>query len=232
MKKCVVLLSGGLDSTTALLWARARYGEVRALTFDYGQRHRGEIRAARRTARRLGVPQAVLRLDLASVGGGSALTDRSIPLPRHRRVPRLKKDPPPTYVPFRNGIFLALAAAWAEARGITDLVCGFNVVDSPAYPDTSRAFVRAMSRAVNAGTRSAFGPPRLRIVIPFLTMKKSDIIGLGLRLGADYADTVTCYAGTPEPCGACSACLLRARAFRQAGRPDPLARKPRPKERR
>jgi len=231
VKACVVLLSGGLDSTTALFWARARYDDVRALTFDYGQRHRLEIAMARRTARTLGVPHAVLKVDPAAVGG-SALTDRAVPVPRHGRVPRLKGGPPPTYVPFRNGIFLALAAAWAEARGIFDLVCGFNVVDSPEYPDTRPAFVRAMTRALNAGTRAAFGPPRMRVVAPFLKLKKSEIISRGLALGADYAATTTCYAGGAAPCGRCSACRLRARAFRQAGRPDPLLRRPRRKERR
>jgi 7-cyano-7-deazaguanine synthase len=231
VKACLVLLSGGLDSTTALFWARARYDDVRALTFDYGQRHRREVVLARRTARRLGVPHAVLKVDLAAVGG-SALTDRKIPVPRSGRVPRLEGGPPSTYVPFRNGIFLALAAAWAEARGVFDLVCGFNVVDSPAYPDTSPAFVRAMSRAVNAGTRAAFGPPRMRIIAPFLKLRKSEIISHGLALGVDYAATSTCYAGGAAPCGRCSACRLRARAFRQAGLPDPLRRQPRRKERR
>jgi len=231
MKKCVVLLSGGLDSTTVLFWARKRYGDVRALTFDYGQRHRLEVRMARRTAGRLGVDLSVLRVDLAAVGG-SALTDPAIAVPRHKGIPRLKNGPPPTYVPFRNGVFLALAAAWAEARGITDIVCGFNVIDSPDYPDTRRAFVRAMSRAINTGTRAAYGPPRMRIIAPFLTMKKSEIIRLGLSLGADYSATSTCYAGGKKPCGKCSACLLRARAFREAGLRDPLLRKFRRKERR
>jgi 7-cyano-7-deazaguanine synthase len=231
VKKCVVLFSGGIDSTTALHWALRRYDEVQALTFDYGQRHRLEVGMARRTARRLGVPHAVLRLDLASLGG-SALTDRTIALPKYKRIPRLRSGPPPTYVPFRNGILLALAAAWAEARGIADLVCGFNVIDSPDYPDTRPAFVRAMARAVNAGTRAAFGPPRMRIVAPFLKLRKSEIIALGLELGADYSAAISCYAGTERPCGACSACLLRARAFREAGVPDPLLRRRKRKERR
>jgi 7-cyano-7-deazaguanine synthase len=221
VKRGAVLFSGGIDSTTALHWALARYDGVHALTFDYGQRHRVEVRMARRIARRLGIDHAVLRLDLAA-GGGSALTDMAIAVPRHKRIPRTASGPPATYVPFRNGILLAVAAGWAEARGITDLVCGFNVIDSPEYPDTRPAFVRAMTRAINAGTKAAFGAPPMRIVAPFLRMKKSEIIRLGLALGADYSSSITCYSGAERPCGSCSACLLRARAFREAGRPDPL----------
>jgi 7-cyano-7-deazaguanine synthase len=229
--KCVVLFSGGIDSTAALHWALGRYDEVQALTFDYGQRHRVEVRMARRTARRLGVGPNLLRVDLAAIGG-SALTDPAIALPRPKRIPRPGGGPPPTYVPFRNGILLALASAWAEARGISDLVCGFNVIDSPEYPDTRPKFVRAMIRAINAGTKAAFGGPPMRVVTPFIRMKKSEIIALGLSLGADYAFSISCYAGGEKPCGVCSACLLRARAFREAGVPDPLLRRLRRKERR
>lgn len=220
MRSCVVLFSGGLDSTTALAWALRRYDRVFALTFDYGQRHRVEVRLARRAARRLGVAHEVLTVDLAPIGG-SALTDPAIPVPRAKRL-RLGPGAPATYVPFRNGIFLSLAAAWAEARGVRDIVCGFNTIDSPAYPDTRPAFVRAMERAVNLGTRAALGGPGTRIVAPFLGLRKSDIIRLGLELGVDYARAVSCYAGDEAPCGTCSACRLRARAWRRAGRPDPL----------
>lgn len=221
MKSCVVLFSGGLDSTTALAWARSRYDDVQALTFDYGQRHRVEIAMARKTARRAGVPLTILKVDLRPVGG-SALTDARIPLPRPPRRPPAPAGPPATYVPFRNGIFLALAAAWAEARGIRDLVCGFHVEDSPDYPDTTREFVKAMERAVRAGTRAAFGGPRPRIVAPLLGLSKADIIRLGLGLGADYSYSVSCYAGAERPCGACSSCRFRARAWKAVGREDPL----------
>jgi len=220
--KCVVLFSGGLDSTTALVWAGRRYEDVSALTFDYGQRQRPEISAARKIARSLGLPHAVLKIDGRRIGG-SALTDPGISLPRYSRVPRLRTaSPPATYVPFRNGVFLALAAAWAEARGISELVCGFNVLDSPDYPDTRAAFVRAMERAINAGTKAAFGPPAMKIRAPFLGLKKSEIIKLGLSLGADYSRSVTCYSGGESPCGSCSSCRLRARAFQEAGIEDPL----------
>jgi 7-cyano-7-deazaguanine synthase len=220
-KRSVVLFSGGIDSTTALSWALARAAEVHALTFDYGQRHAIEVRMARLAARRLGVPHTVLKLDLTAVGG-SALTDPAIALPRYKKVPPLKSGPPATYVPFRNGILIAVAAAWSEARGFGEIVCGFNVIDSPEYPDTRPAFVRAMEKAIAAGTAAAFGGPAVRIVAPFVRMRKSEIIRLGLRLGADYSRAITCYAGAERPCGACSACLLRARAFAEAGTPDPL----------
>jgi len=219
---CVVLFSGGLDSTTALAWALDRYDRVQALTFDYGQRHRAEVRSARLTARRLGVPHAVLKVDLRPVGG-SALTDPRAPLPRPKRASKPRTGPPATYVPFRNGVFLALAAAWAEARGLRDLVCGFHVADSPGYPDTTKAFVRAMERAIRAGTGAAFGAsPAPRIVAPLLGLDKPGIIRLGLRHGADYSRTVSCYAGGERPCGTCASCRYRARAWRAVGREDPL----------
>jgi len=221
MKSCIVLFSGGIDSTTALYWALAEYARVFALTFDYGQRHSVEVRMARRLARKLSLPHVVLKVDLRQVGG-SALTDAAIPVPGHRDLRDLRAGIPPTYVPFRNGILLALAAAWAEARGVTDLVCGFNIVDSPNYPDTRRGFVEAMEKAINAGTKAAFGAPPMRILAPFLELKKSAIIRKGLALGVDYSHSVSCYSGGEVPCGVCSSCLLREKAWREAGQQDPL----------
>jgi 7-cyano-7-deazaguanine synthase len=221
LKSCVVLFSGGLDSTTALAWARKRYDKVHALTFDYGQRHRVEIAMAGKAARRMGVPQTVLKIDLRQIGG-SALTDSRIALPRSLPASTLRAGPPATYVPFRNGVFLALAAAWAETRGIRDLVCGFHVEDSPDYPDTTQAFVKAMERAVQAGSKAAFGGPRARIRAPLIGLDKAGIIRLGLRLGADYSYSVSCYAGAERPCGVCSSCRFRARAWKAVGREDPL----------
>lgn len=218
---CVVLFSGGLDSTTALAWALARYDRVHALAFDYGQRHRVEIGLARKAARRLGVPLTVLKVDLRQVGG-SALTDPAIPLPRSPRPAKRRTGPPATYVPFRNGIFLALAAAWAEARGLQDLVCGFHVADSPDYPDTTKEFVRAMEKAIRAGTKAAFGGPRARVVAPFVGLSKAAIVRKGLALGADYSYSISCYSGREVPCGTCSSCRFRARAWKAAGREDPL----------
>jgi 7-cyano-7-deazaguanine synthase len=219
--KCIVLFSGGIDSTTALHWALGRYTSVQALTFDYRQRHKVEVRLARIAARRAGVPWTLLKIDLGQVGG-SALTDLAILLPRHKKWTAPRTGPPATYVPFRNGVLLALAAAWAEARGIREIVCGFHVIDSPDYPDTRPNFVRAMERAINAGTKAAYGGPPMKIQAPFIRMKKSDIIRWGLAHGTDYSYSISCYDGRETPCGTCSSCLLRERAFAEAGAADPL----------
>jgi 7-cyano-7-deazaguanine synthase len=221
VKSCAVLFSGGIDSTTALYWALERYDKVFPLTFDYGQRHRVEVRLAGRLVRKLGLTRNLLKVDLSQVGG-SALTDPSVRLPRFKTASRLPAGPPATYVPFRNGIFLAIAAAWAEARGVRDLICGFHVIDSPDYPDTRREFVRAMERAINLGTAAAVGGPKTRVLAPVHGQSKAEIIRRGLALGADYSTSVSCYAGREVPCRTCSSCLLRRAAWKEAGREDPL----------
>jgi 7-cyano-7-deazaguanine synthase len=221
MVKSVVLFSGGIDSTTALYWALAKGPSVHALSFDYGQRHRVEIRMARKLVRKIGIPQTIFKLDLKQVGG-SALTDSSIEVPRYNNLSQIKPGPPATYQPFRNGVLLALTAAWGEPRGFTEIVCGFNVIDSPDYPDTRPAFAKAMEKAINAGTRAAFGRPPMKISTPLIGMKKSAIIRLGTSLHADYSYSISCYAGEEIPCRSCSACLLRERAFAETGFEDPL----------
>jgi 7-cyano-7-deazaguanine synthase len=231
MDKDVVLFSGGIDSTTALYWALARSEIVHALTFDYGQRHRVEVQMARLAAHKLGVSQTILKVDLRQIGG-SALTDRTIDLPVFRKIERIPSGPPATYVPFRNGILLAFAGAWAEVHGYHEIVCGFNVIDSPDYPDTRPAFVRAMAAAVNAGTKAAYGGAKIMMRAPFARLKKSEIIRLGLSLGADYSYAISCYAGSEIPCGQCSSCLLRRRAFAEARTKDPLLQRLRKEGRR
>jgi 7-cyano-7-deazaguanine synthase len=221
VKKCVVLFSGGIDSTTALYWARKRYDDVSALSFDYGQRHKVELAMARKVTRRLGIPHHIIRIDLRQIGG-SALTDRRISLPRFEGAGAIGPGVPATYVPFRNGIFLALAAAWAETNGVPDLICGFNTIDSPNYPDTRAPFVAAMGRAVRLGTGASARGLRLRIRAPFIRLKKSEIIRRGIAMGADYSYSVSCYAGRELPCGRCSACRLRQRAWHEAGGRDHL----------
>jgi 7-cyano-7-deazaguanine synthase len=220
-KACLVLLSGGLDSTTALHWALQRYQLVQPIVFDYGQRHRLEIRMAKKTCRRLGLTPKVIKIDLRQVGG-SALTDGRIKVPAFKKVEEIKEGLPVTYVPFRNGIFLSLAAALAEALRISDIVCGFNVIDSPNYPDTTNSFVRAMEKAINEGTGAKFSQKKFKIVAPFLRMKKSEIIAYGLSIGASYSYSITCYSGSEIPCGRCSACLFRAQAWKEVGQEDHL----------
>lgn len=221
MTTCVVLFSGGIDSTTALYWARRRYDKTTALIFDYGQRQRAEIRLARRHLRLLEIEHQLLKVDLRPIGG-SALTDRAAPIPRYRAAADLPAGPPPTYVPFRNGIFLALAAAWAEVRGISDIVCGFHVLDSPDYPDTRRDFVAAMEEAINLGNRAAFGGDRIHILAPFQDMTKADILRVGRSIDADYSYSISCYADDEVPCGTCASCRLRAKAWEEIGAEDPL----------
>jgi 7-cyano-7-deazaguanine synthase len=221
MKECLVLFSGGIDSTTTLFWASASYDRVSALSFDYGQRHRVELALARRLTRRLRIPHKILRINLRQVGG-SSLTDTSIPLPEFKSTKEIGPGIPLTYVPFRNGIFLALAAAWAEVKGIRDIICGFNTLDSPNYPDTRAAFAKAMEKAINQGTKPASTGQKMRIITPFIRMKKSEIIRKGLSLGADYSYSISCYRGEEVPCGKCSSCLLRERAWREARAKDHL----------
>jgi len=216
-----VLFSGGIDSTTALYWARSRYDSVSALSIEYGQRHGVELKMARRLTRRLRLPHNIIKVDLRQIGG-SALTDRRIALPEVRSADDIAAGIPASYVPFRNGIFLSLAAAWAEVNAVPDIACGFNTIDSPNYPDTRDPFVKAMARAVRLGTGAASRGLRLRILAPFVRLKKSEIIKIGLALGADYSYAISCYGGDEAPCGKCSACHLRQRAWREAGARDHL----------
>jgi 7-cyano-7-deazaguanine synthase len=221
MKKALVLFSGGLDSTTALYWAIEKHTHVCALTFDYGQRHAIEVRLAQKIAKTLNVPLKILNMDLQQIGG-SSLTDLKIPLPTDDQTLPNRGEPPSTYVPFRNGIFLALAAAWAEVHGQTEIVCGFHVLDAPDYPDTRQEFVSTMEEAINLGSKASFGHTRIHIQAPFLDMKKSEIIIQGIALGADYAYSVSCYSGAEIPCLKCASCQLRQKAWEEVGVTDPL----------
>jgi len=221
MKECTVLFSGGLDSTTTLIWAKHRFKKVQALSFQYGQRHSLEVELSRNTARRMTVPQTVVPLDFSFIGG-SSLIDTEMPLPEFSRAEDIPEGPPSTYVPFRNGIFLSLAAAWSEARGIRDLAAGFNVIDSPDYPDTRPDFVKTMGTAINQGTGAGISGGNFHIHAPFIHHTKSDIIREGIKMGADYAYSISCYAGSEIPCGKCSSCRLREKAWQETGEKDHL----------
>ena len=221
MEKNIVLFSGGIDSTTALYWSVQRNKRTSAITYDYGQKNAVEIWAAERITDKLGIPLKILHVDLEQIGG-SSLTDPSVSLPQFDHFAQIKDGLPSTYVPFRNGIFLAMASAWAEARGITTIVCGFNVIDSPNYPDTRETFVKAMEKAINSGTSAVMGGKKIQILAPFLKKRKSEIIKEGLSLGADYSYSISCYSGSEIPCQKCSSCWLRQKAWEEAGIKDPL----------
>lgn len=220
--KAVCLLSGGIDSSTAAAVARSRGCEVYALTFDYGQRHKREIEAARAVARFLNAAQhVVVSFDLR-LWGGSALTDE-IPLPEGRGTEEQAAEIPVTYVPARNTIFLAFALSYAEAVGAESIYIGANQVDYSGYPDCRGEYLKAFERVANLGTKAGVeGRMVFRIEAPLLNLKKSEIIRLGVSLGLDYGLTWSCYAGGELPCGRCDSCLIRLRGFKEAGLEDPL----------
>jgi 7-cyano-7-deazaguanine synthase len=214
----VVLLSGGLDSATALAIAHERGFRCHALSVDYGQRHAAELEAARRVARAAGVHEhRIMRVDLAGIGG-SALTDLSIAVPEQPA-----SGIPVTYVPARNTIMLSLALAWAEVLEADDIFIGVNVLDSSGYPDCRPEFIAAFTELARLATRAGVEGNPCRIEAPLIGMTKAGIVREGARLGVDYADTVSCYQadGEGRACGRCDACRLRRAGFAAAGLPDP-----------
>jgi 7-cyano-7-deazaguanine synthase len=220
----VLLLSGGLDSATCLALL-ARWGwTVHAVSFDYGQRHRVELRAARRLAREYGVAShRVLRVpDLGAIGG-SALTERRIAVPKNRLG---RAAIPVTYVPARNTIFLSLALAVAETSGATEIVIGANALDTSGYPDCRPPFLRAFEKTARLGTKAGAEGRSLSIRAPLLRMTKAEIVKLAEALGLDTSFTSSCYDPAPDgtPCGACDSCHLRKRGFREAGLIDAKVR--------
>jgi 7-cyano-7-deazaguanine synthase len=222
--RAVVLLSGGLDSATCLLIARAEGFDVYALSFDYGQRHRVELERARALAARYGAfAHRIARLDLPRPDS-SSLTDPSRPVPKESLG---AEAIPSTYVPARNTLFLAHALAWAEPLGAADVFLGANALDYSGYPDCRPEFLEAFERMAHLATKAGVeGTLRVRIRAPLLHSKKSEIVRRAAELGLDFALTSSCYDPSEDgiPCGACDSCLLRARGFREAGVEDPLAR--------
>jgi 7-cyano-7-deazaguanine synthase len=215
----VVLLSGGLDSTTALAIARARGFACHALTVRYGQLHDVEIEAARRVASSFAVEHRVIALDLGPLAR-SALTSGDVAVPKDRSMSEIGApgDVPATYVPARNTILLSLALAWAETLGARDLFVGVNVLDASGYPDCRPEFVRAFEALAQVATRAG----GFRVHAPLIEMTKAEIIRAGLALGVEYAITHSCYDPTAgAACGRCDACLLRKKGFADAGVPDP-----------
>ncbi|KAA0946521.1 MULTISPECIES: 7-cyano-7-deazaguanine synthase QueC [unclassified Pseudomonas] len=217
-KRAVILLSGGLDSATVVAMARADGYSCYTMSFDYGQRHRAELDAAARVARDLGVVEhKVISLNLNGIGG-SALTDSSIDVPE---AP--SEGIPVTYVPARNTVFLSLALGWAEVLNARDIFIGVNAVDYSGYPDCRPEFIESFERMANLATKAGVEGQGFRIQAPLQNLSKADIVKAGVRLGVDYALTVSCYQADDQgrACGKCDSCRLRAEGFSAAGISDP-----------
>ena len=220
--RAVVLLSGGLDSTTCLAWAIAQGHACTTLAVDYGQRHRSELDVARRVAAAFAVPDhRQVAVDLRAIGG-SALTSDT-PVPKDRPASEVSHGIPVTYVPARNTVFLGLALGLAETLGSRDIVAGMNAIDYSGYPDCRPEFVRAFESLANLATRAGVEGARFVVHTPLMSLDKAAIIRLGISLGVDYSITHSCYDPAPDAaaCGHCDACQLRARGFRQAAVADP-----------
>ena len=217
-KRAVILVSGGLDSTTVLAMAQSQGYACYTLSFDYGQRHRAELYAADRVSRALGdVEHKLVKLNLDSIGG-SALTDMSIAVPEEETA-----GIPITYVPARNTVFLSIALGWAEVLGAHDIFIGVNAVDYSGYPDCRPEYIAAFETMANLATRAGVEGQKIRIHTPLMTLGKGDIILAGIALGVDYAITVSCYQATEEglACGKCDSCRLRRQGFADTGLEDP-----------
>lgn len=223
MKKAVVLLSGGLDSATVLAIARRDGYELHAISFDYGQRHRFELQAARNVSRAGGVVSHIVFPIDAQVFQGSALTN-DIAVPCNRSDEEMDAGIPVTYVPARNTIFLSVGLALAESIGARDLFIGVNAVDYSGYPDCRPEFVAAFEAMANLATKAGVDGTGFRIHTPLIALSKARIIQLGLEMSVDYALTHSCYAPSPDgiSCGRCDSCLLRLKGFAEAGFADPV----------
>lgn len=216
-KSAVVLVSGGMDSAVTLALAREQGFVAHALSVSYGQRHSSELVAAARIAQELGAAQhKTVTIDLRSIGGSALTADIDVPEQGGDGIPV-------TYVPARNTIMLSIALGWAEVLGADDIFCGVNAVDYSGYPDCRPEFVDAFDRLANLATKSGVEGHRMRIHAPLIRMSKADITREGIRLGVNFADTVSCYQADPDgrACGHCDACRLRAEGFAAAGISDP-----------
>ncbi|MDB9970857.1 7-cyano-7-deazaguanine synthase QueC [Porticoccaceae bacterium] len=217
-KKAVILVSGGLDSTTVVAMAKSQGYDCYTLSFDYGQRHRSELVAAQKISELMTVhAHKVVKLDLGSIGG-SALTDSSIAIPESET-----SGIPVTYVPARNTVFLSIALGWAEVLGANDIFLGVNAVDYSGYPDCRPEYIKAFETMANLATKAAVEGQKLSIHAPLIDISKGQIVQAGLALGVDYSNTVSCYQASLEgqACGKCESCRLRRQGFEQAGIKDP-----------
>jgi 7-cyano-7-deazaguanine synthase len=216
--KAVILVSGGLDSTTVLAIAQSQGYECYTLSFDYGQRHRAELVAAKHLSSKMGAKEhKTIILDLRTIGG-SALTDDTIDVPESA-----SEGIPVTYVPARNTVFLSIALGWAEVLGANDIFIGVNAVDYSGYPDCRLDYIKAYEQMANLATKACVEGEALRIQTPLIDLSKADIIRQGVKLGIDYADTISCYQANSDgdACGKCDSCRLRQQGFTEAGTEDP-----------
>ena len=219
--KAVILLSGGLDSSTVLYLAKSEGYDCHALSFDYQQRHRRELEAARTISTAVGVAaHQVVSFDLR-LWGGSALTDDRVDLPQDRDLAAMSESIPVTYVPARNTIFLSFALAYAEAIGASRVYIGVNALDYSGYPDCRPDYIDAMRSVYTLGTKQGREGDSIEIITPLIDLKKTEIIQLGDRLGVPWAQTWSCYSGDLVPCGVCDSCRLRLAAFEELGLVDP-----------
>ena len=221
-KKAVILLSGGLDSTTCLAIAKEQEYDLYALTVNYGQRHAFELEAAKKVAQTIDVKKhSIVNIDLAQFGG-SALTD-DIDVPKDRDESDMT-DIPVTYVPARNTVFLSMALAWAETLGTTDIFIGVNALDYSGYPDCRPEFIESFERTANLATKAGVSGNQFKIHTPLIHLTKAEIIRKGIELGVDYGMTTSCYdpQENGDPCGRCDACTLRLKGFKEDGLEDPL----------
>lgn len=220
-KKAVVLLSGGLDSATAMAMARAEGFEVYAMSFRYGQRHAVELDCAAEQAEAAAKEHRVVEIDLRAFGGSALTAD--IDVPKHEHVEDLSDEIPVTYVPARNTVFLSYALAWAEVLGANDIFIGVNALDYSGYPDCRPEFIEAYEKMANLATVAGVKGQNLIIHTPLIDLTKAQIIQLGLDLGVDYAKTTSCYDPAPDgrACGRCDSCLLRKKGFAENGIADP-----------
>src|SRR5271168_4594596 len=224
-QKAVVLLSGGLDSTTVFAIAKKEGFETYALSFDYGQRHRAELESAKLVAAQMGANQHVIATIDLRVFGGSALTS-DVPVPKARKLEAVGHDIPITYVPARNTVFLSFALAWAEVLGTGHIFLGVNALDYSGYPDCRPEYIEAYERMANLATKAGTeGQVSVRIHTPLIQLSKREIIQLGLKLGVDYGLTSSCYDTSPDrqAWGQCDSCLLRLKGFSEAGEADPIS---------
>ncbi|MBV2210034.1 MAG: 7-cyano-7-deazaguanine synthase QueC [Thermomonas sp.] len=222
MKKAVVLVSGGMDSAVVLAMAREQGFETYALSVRYGQRHTSELDAAARVAKMLGASEhKTVHVDLRSIGGSALTDDIAVPTEADGHV--IGQGIPSTYVPARNTIMLSVALGWAEVLGSTDLFCGVNAVDYSGYPDCRPEFVAGFEQLANLATKAGVEGSRFRVHAPLMALSKADIAKEGIRLGVDFAQTVSCYQADEDglACGHCDACRLRAQGFEDAKISDP-----------